>query len=290
MTKVLVVDDDKNFLMSVGYFLATKGYEPIPAKDGMEALVKFEETHPHAILLDVLLPKLNGFEVCRRIRETGDRIPIILTSAVYKKYEVQTEAKTRFGATDYLVKPIKPEELVERLKKFIGKTDEDNPQEGVSRRGSSIEWPEFNPSLQGSDKRQAPCDRGVGSEGEDDDSGVELVLIEEKSQPLKNVVVPHTLEGEIKKDTIGALILHLHRIKASGILEIFSCREKRMIFFINGAPVFASSFSLSESYSAQSVLRIIRGCLDLETGTYYFKEGLDFLDYIPTYDLPISLN
>jgi len=68
--------------------------------------------------------------------------------------------------------------------------------------------------------------------------------------------------------------------------------EKRMIFFINfinGAPVFASSFSLSDSYSIESVLRIIRGCLNLENGIYYFKEGLDFLDYVPTYDLPLPV-
>jgi len=63
-----------------------------------------------------------------------------------------------------------------------------------------------------------------------------------------------------------------------------------MIFFLNGKPVFASSFSFSEPYTKENVSRIIKDCLCLEEGSFYFNEGLDFLDYVPTYDLPLPFH
>lgn len=249
MAKVLVVDDDKNFCSSIGYFLASKGYEPVLAKDGTEALVKFEQTSPQAILLDILLPKLNGLDVCKKIREAGERVPIILTSAIYKKPEMQTEAKSRFGANDYLVKPIKPEELIRCLNKMIKKEDDH------------------------------------------DDGDVELVPIHEKAAvPQEHQDRDGSLpyEGDIQKGTLIRFIRHLHGKKASGVLEILCGKEKRMVFILNGKPVFASSFSFSDSYTRENVRKILASCLSIEEGSYYFNEGLDFLDYVPTYDLPFS--
>jgi len=247
MPKVLVVDDDKNFRSSVGYFLASKGYDYIFAKDGDEALMKFEESAPEAILLDVLLPKLNGLEVCKKIRNAGENVPIIITSAIYKQPHIQNEARTKYGATDYLVKPIKPEELLERLERFTRK------------------------------------------EVDDDEPNVELVPItdQDKGSEVKATQLPR--EGEIRKDTLVNIVRDLGRAKASGVLEILFKREKRMIFFINGKPVFASSFNFSEPYTKENVLRIIKDCLCVGEGSYYFTEGLDFLDYVPTYDLHLSV-
>jgi len=247
MPKVLVVDDDKNFRTSVGYFLASKGYESVFAKDGPEAIAKCEESAPQAILLDVLLPKLNGLDVCKKIRDAGKNVPIIMTSAIYKKPYIQNEARTKYGATDYLVKPIKPEELLERLERLT--------REEVS----------------------------------DDDSDIELVPITKQTEESEGTDTHIPREGEIRKDTLVNIVRDLGRAKASGVLEILFKREKRMMFFLNGKPVFASSFNFSEPYTKENVLMIIKDCLCLEEGSFYFNEGLDFLDYVPTYDLPLSV-
>jgi hypothetical protein len=94
-------------------------------------------------------------------------------------------------------------------------------------------------------------------------------------------------EGEIRKNTLVCLVRDIGRAKASGVLEILSKREKLMIFFLNGKPVFASSFSFTEPYTKENVTRIIKDCLCIVEGSFYFNEGLDFLDYVPIYDLPL---
>ncbi|HAV42778.1 TPA: hypothetical protein DCX15_02010, partial [bacterium] len=119
LKKILVVDDDPEILNVFGACLEGEGYEVSYAHDGDEALAKAKEIRPDAITLDILMPKMSGFDVLERLRsyeETKD-IPIIIVSIVRDQNRKEL---FRLGITDYFYKPFSPEFLVERLKKMEG--------------------------------------------------------------------------------------------------------------------------------------------------------------------------
>jgi two-component system response regulator MtrA len=111
--RILVVDDDVALAEMIGIVLRGEGYEAIQAFDGAEALKKLEESKPDLILLDVMLPGLDGIEVCAKIRETSG-IPIIMLTARGDTTDVVRGLES--GADDYVVKPFNPKELVARIK------------------------------------------------------------------------------------------------------------------------------------------------------------------------------
>jgi DNA-binding response OmpR family regulator len=104
MPRVLVVDDEPDAVELLQEFLATKGYEVCTAGDGEEALQQVKEQRPHLILLDVRMPKMNGLEVLRRVREIDREVGIIMVTAVNEE-ETGREA-LKLGAFDYITKPL----------------------------------------------------------------------------------------------------------------------------------------------------------------------------------------
>jgi len=104
MPRVLVVDDEPDAVELLTEFLRAKGYEVITASDGEEALRKVKEDRPHLILLDVRMPKLNGMEVLRRVREIDREVGVIMVTAVNEE-ETGREA-LKLGAFDYITKPL----------------------------------------------------------------------------------------------------------------------------------------------------------------------------------------
>ncbi len=104
MPRVLVVDDEPDAIELLTEFLTAKGYEVITASDGEEALRKVKEDRPHLILLDVRMPKLNGMEVLRRVREIDREVGVIMVTAVNEE-ETGREA-LKMGAFDYITKPL----------------------------------------------------------------------------------------------------------------------------------------------------------------------------------------
>jgi two-component system response regulator MtrA len=111
--RILVVDDDVALAEMIGIVLRGEGYIPIQAFDGAEALAKLEEAKPDLILLDVMLPGLDGIEVCSKIRETSG-VPIIMLTAKGDTTDVVRGLES--GADDYVVKPFNPKELVARIR------------------------------------------------------------------------------------------------------------------------------------------------------------------------------
>lgn len=108
----LVVEDDSNILRFVRANLRASGYEVASAKTGTEALAKFEEATPNVIVLDLMLPEIDGLEVCRRIRSVSD-VPIVIVTA---KDDFQDAVKgLNAGADDYIAKPFAVEELLARI-------------------------------------------------------------------------------------------------------------------------------------------------------------------------------
>lgn len=113
MKKILVVDDEKPISDIVKFNLSKEGYEVYTAYDGEEALEKVEEVDPDLVLLDLMLPKMDGLEVCREIRKTHD-MPIIMVTA--KDSEIDKVLGLELGADDYVTKPFPNRELVARVK------------------------------------------------------------------------------------------------------------------------------------------------------------------------------
>ncbi len=121
MKKILVVDDEPDILKTVSFRLEKASYEILTATNGQEALNLVWEKRPDLILLDLALPGIDGYEVCKRLRadETLKNIPIIFLTAS-QPYRIKEKVKG-FDADDYLIKPFEAEELLAKVKKF---TDE----------------------------------------------------------------------------------------------------------------------------------------------------------------------
>lgn len=113
---VLVVDDDQNVSQLLRVYLEREGFRVVVAGDGLEALTKFKERRPDLVILDLMLPGLEGYEVCRRIRKESST-PIIMLTA--RGDEVDTVVGLELGADDYVVKPFSPKELVARVKAVL---------------------------------------------------------------------------------------------------------------------------------------------------------------------------
>ncbi|MDP4177839.1 MAG: response regulator transcription factor [Bacillota bacterium] len=111
--KILIVEDEKELADILGAYLSVEGFEPVVANDGVEGLKAFNEKQPSLILLDIMLPKIDGIKVCKEIREKSE-IPIIMISA--KSGEMDKVIALGIGADDYVTKPFSPLELVARVK------------------------------------------------------------------------------------------------------------------------------------------------------------------------------
>jgi DNA-binding response OmpR family regulator len=120
-TVVLVADDDEDIRLLVSYRMSRAGYEVVEARDGDEALRLAQERLPALAILDVMMPKLDGFEVTRRLRahEETSRIPVILLTARAQEADVQRGFDA--GADDYIRKPFSPQELRARVQAILGR-------------------------------------------------------------------------------------------------------------------------------------------------------------------------
>ncbi len=122
--RILVVEDEAKLAQFIELELKYEGYEVQVAKDGLTGLTTARETNFDLIILDWMLPGISGLEICRRLRLTGDKTPIILVTA---KDEVSDRvAGLDAGADDYVVKPFSVEELLARLRASLRRTQEEN--------------------------------------------------------------------------------------------------------------------------------------------------------------------
>ena len=143
---LLVVEDEESFIDTLEIGLDREGFKVTIARDGQEALDKFEEGKFDAILLDLMLPKVSGLDVCRTIRAKSD-IPIIIVSA--KSEEVDMVLMLELGADDYVTKPYRLRELVARIRAVLRRRETYTPSEEPS-----TEIMEFGPILLDIDSRR----------------------------------------------------------------------------------------------------------------------------------------
>ena len=118
--KILVVDDDPAISEMLTIVLEAEGFEPIAVTDGNEAVPAFHEHEPELILLDLMLPGMNGVDICRAIRSES-AVPIVMLTA--KTDTVDVVLGLESGADDYITKPFKPKELVARIRARLRRTD-----------------------------------------------------------------------------------------------------------------------------------------------------------------------
>ena len=120
MAKILVVDDEASIVTMLAYNLKKEGYDVVTAEDGEVALEKFESENPDLLLLDIMMPKMDGYEVCRKIREKSN-VPIIMLTA--RADEVDKVVGLEMGADDYVTKPFGNRELIARVKANLRRSD-----------------------------------------------------------------------------------------------------------------------------------------------------------------------
>ncbi len=131
MAKILVVDDDPDMRLAISSVLKSRSYEIVEARDGEEALARLKEEKPDLMLLDLLLPKMDGFAVVKELKNTKEKypsIPILIISSVreeasHRRYELEVGHKLNID--EYIEKPIEPFILLQRVERLLSKGGKD---------------------------------------------------------------------------------------------------------------------------------------------------------------------
>jgi len=121
---IFVVEDEASFVEALSIGLRREGFDVVVAVDGAEALDRFDEVRPDLVLLDVMLPKVTGLEVCRQLRKRT-QVPIIMVTA--KSAEIDTVVGLEVGADDYVTKPYRIRELVARIRAVLRRAEATGP-------------------------------------------------------------------------------------------------------------------------------------------------------------------
>ena len=137
--KILIVDDDENIAELISLYLTKECFDTMMVHDGEKALVAYESYHPNLILLDLMLPGIDGYQVCREIR-TRSSIPIIMLSAKGEVFDKVLGLE--LGADDYIMKPFDSKELVARVKAVLRRYQAiPKPEVSAEDRGKCVEYP-----------------------------------------------------------------------------------------------------------------------------------------------------
>ena len=127
--KILLVDDEPDILEIVGFHLKKEGYQIFKAKDGNEAVEKAELIEPHLILLDIMMPKMDGIEACEKIRGIKGLENILIVFFTARGEDYSQVAGFDAGADDYITKPIKPKVLISKVKALLRRLYSDKKEE-----------------------------------------------------------------------------------------------------------------------------------------------------------------
>jgi CheY-like chemotaxis protein len=120
LAKILVVEDEPENRLLIGMVLSTEGYQVIPAVDGADALARMAQELPDLILLDLMMPQMNGFEVLERLRADPATVsvPVIVLTALAQERDI--ERAVSIGAQGYVIKPFEPDELLKHISQTLG--------------------------------------------------------------------------------------------------------------------------------------------------------------------------
>lgn len=137
--RILLVDDEPDILEILSYNLSSEGYEVFTAKNGVEGVAKAKKKQPHLIILDVMMPEMDGIEACEIIRNTAGLEDTIITFLTARSEDYSQVAGFDAGADDYITKPIKPKVLVSKVKALLRRLKEDTAEaEDIVKVGNII--------------------------------------------------------------------------------------------------------------------------------------------------------
>lgn len=136
MPKLLIVEDDPAMAVALRDGFELEGYSVLVARDGEAAIERAERDSPDLMILDVMLPKTSGHDVCRRLREHGGRVPIIMLTA--RSQEIDKVVGLKLGADDYLTKPFSFMELSARVEAVLRRSNSDRKPRGDHRFGDIV--------------------------------------------------------------------------------------------------------------------------------------------------------
>lgn len=126
--KILLVDDEPDILEIVGYNLSSEGYQVITAENGAEGVKKAKKHKPHLVILDVMMPEMDGIEACEQMRKIPELSDAIITFLTARGEDYSQVAGFEAGADDYITKPIKPKVLISKVKALLRRLKNDDSQ------------------------------------------------------------------------------------------------------------------------------------------------------------------
>lgn len=137
-TRILLVDDEPDILEIVGYNLSAEGYQVITAENGKLALVEAKKHLPHLIILDVMMPEMDGIEACEKLRNIPELSETIITFLTARGEDYSQVAGFEAGADDYITKPIKPKVLVSKVKALLRRFKEQETTDSIIKLGNLV--------------------------------------------------------------------------------------------------------------------------------------------------------
>ena len=136
--KILLVDDEPDILEIVGYNLTSEGYQVLTAENGAEGVKKAKKENPHLIILDVMMPEMDGIEACELIRKSSGLEDVIITFLTARGEDYSQVAGFDAGADDYITKPIKPKVLVSKVKALLRRLRDKDSEDNVVKIGDLV--------------------------------------------------------------------------------------------------------------------------------------------------------
>lgn len=136
--KILLVDDEPDILEIIGYNLSVEGYEIITADNGIKAIKKAKKERPQLIIMDVMMPGMDGIEACEQIRKVPELSNTIITFLTARGEDYSQMAGFDAGADDYITKPIKPKVLTSKVKALLRRLNEERPSQKILKIGELI--------------------------------------------------------------------------------------------------------------------------------------------------------
>ncbi len=221
---VLIVDDDREVTQYLSDVFKADGWKVLTEKDGDWALKTFKSRRIDAVILDILIPVLNGFQVAEAIRSDprGKDVPIVIMSGIYRGTENRKEAIDRYGLLEYLNKPVEGERLRRLLRESLTKRETEAQRSRTAPRK----------------KPSRPSEPGVASPRR------ERRPVERVAQALPREPVP--LKGSLEATPFARLLHELYKLQASGALFMMRDNVKKIIYLECGQAVFVKSNMLRE--------------------------------------------
>ncbi|HUM09908.1 MAG TPA: response regulator [Myxococcaceae bacterium] len=235
---VLVVDDDRNVQRMLADALTRAGFRVTVERDGEAALAAFERQPFDVVLLDVLLPALNGYEVARRIKSTprGERTPVLMLSGIYKTKIHQAQAVERHGAAGFVEKPFKLTQLFGKLEGVLG---DRFPQPPPAPPTNGAPEPASEPLADPRAEAEASLVESTAAESAAGDSPLGAGTAPGPGSPPLD-------RGDFQTRAFPHLLADLHRRRATGGLLLRRDKVKKIVFFRAGSPESVKSNRLSE--------------------------------------------